>query len=328
MAFLGYGYVDAYDITATEDTEEWLIDQVLPRGIGFTAGLPKGGNSPFGGKSVWQRAKAYALITGEPFLGKFKVNQTGQCLSVNLDESAQNQAKFFIKQAPKEARGFMISNALAVQFPNDLNRLEEDIKSLKPLIVNIDPLFRTLGGRDINDQKNTAQIIDGLKALRNKYNVTIDVCHHSTKDAGRNKESTSTWLNGSVDLDSAWDFCHCIEYSKKDNIMHGRLFLRYKPKWDCFYYATKTVENEITGVKWVPEAAKADAARKIWTLLTSNPSISSHELARLSGVAQSSVRYHIDKLKLGGALEAENQPLMSEQNGQKNTPPSAQQVGV
>ena len=58
----GYGFYDAWDYDPKPDESKWIIEGILPKGFGFIAGLPKGSNSPHGGKSVYFRSMAYYPI--------------------------------------------------------------------------------------------------------------------------------------------------------------------------------------------------------------------------------------------------------------------------
>jgi hypothetical protein len=242
----GFGYVDAHDIDAKEP--KWVIDEILTEGFGFLAGAPKANNSPHGGKSVFSLAMVSALLSGGQFLGR-EVEQLSPILLVNLDQPSYEVASKY-KQILNgaEQKGLMISKAYSMQLPKDICKIEEDIITLRPKILIIDPLLRCAGGKDIKEAANTGPIIDELKRLAREYHMIVLMVHHSIKKLDRDKESTSTWLSGSTDLDSAWDFCLCLEWERQKNYMHMRCFFREFGRRDIFYTAIKNDEDKIIGL--------------------------------------------------------------------------------
>ena len=149
----GFGYYDSATYDPKPEDTKWIIEGLLPKGFGFIAGLPKGSNSPHGGKSVYVRQMCYSIITGKPFLGR-KVLQTGSVLIVNIDEGIDDQVTYFRRLCDgNKIPGFFISKARCLSMPEDLKILKRDIEEIKPIFCNIDPLLRTTGGKDIQQSK-------------------------------------------------------------------------------------------------------------------------------------------------------------------------------
>lgn len=313
----GYGYYDSADYEPKPDETKWIIENVLPKGFGFIAGLPKGSNSPHGGKSVYFRQMAYSIITGKPFLGN-KVLQQGNVLVVNIDESIDDQIMYFRRLCGgSKVAGFKVSKARSLTMPDDLKILQEDIEELKPVFCNIDPLLRTTGGKDIQQSKDTAPIMNKLKLIYEATDCTIALNHHSQKAEKRNKESSATWLNGSVDLDSAWDFCIGIEWAKAPKnpdpadkrFMHARCFMRKKPLQNLYYIATANEDSEIHGLRYVPDEIKHNPlARKVFFAKEDNPLDSMYAISQKSNVAQSTVKDYFGKFECLKKLGHEGAP--------------------
>ena len=210
----GFGYFDASEYEPKDDDTAWIIKDILPKcSFGFVAGPPKGNASPHGGKSVFNRKMALCILQKTPFFGH-EVLESGRVLFVNLDEDQDKQVRLYYRMTKgMKVPGYIISRARSCRLPEQIKMLEEDIKMLRPILIDIDPLQRIMGGKKVNEQSDVGPIIDELKRISKEYECTISVNHHSNKARDRDKDSTASWLSGSNDLDAAWDFCHCLEYS-------------------------------------------------------------------------------------------------------------------
>lgn len=301
----GFGFFDACDYEPKADSTAWIIQDILPKNaFGFFAGPPKGAASPHGGKSVLQRKIALSIITGQPFFGK-PVLETGKVMFVNLDEDQDKQVRLYYRMTGgKKVPGYLISQAKSCRFPEQIKLLEEDIKIAKPIVVMIDPLQRVMGQKAVKNQEDVGPIINELKRVAREHSCTIALSHHSNKDQSRDKELTASWLSGSVDLDASWDFCHCLEYDKSSEAMHLRNFQKEKAKTDIFYEAEIVNKDEIIDLHHIIEELKGSKqGRQIYNHLLKNPSISSTKtpaqsakiLEPILGIAESSIRFQIDK---------------------------------
>ena len=302
----GFGYYDSADYEPKPEIDKWIIEGILPMGFGFIAGLPKGSNSPHGGKSVYFRQMAHSIITGKPFLGH-EVLQKGNVLVVNIDESIDDQVAYFRRLCGEERiPGFKVSKARSLNMPEDLKILRQDIIESGAKFCNIDPLLRTTGGKDIQQSKDTSPIMNELKKIYEETGCTIALNHHSQKNDKRNKESSATWLNGSVDLDSAWDFCIGIEWSKakknqdpKDKrYMHARCFMRKKPMFNTYYEAitVSPEDSAIINLVDIPEELIPNQwARKIYIHLLAFPSDSAYAISQKLNIPKTTVQRYINE---------------------------------
>lgn len=268
LSYFGFGYRDALEIEKQE--MEWLIPGLLPAdGFGFIAGPPKAQNSPDGGKSILSRFIAVSIVNGSSFFDSPPIKK-GVVLMVNLDEMDYKVSESVRNMAGgRLGPGLYISKAVSMSLPRDAETLKTDINNLKPSIVFIDPLLRTANGKDFNNNAGTGPIIDCLRRIQRECGVTMVVVHHCTKAVDRNKEHTSTWLSGSTDLDSSWDFCLCLEWSNKHNAMHLRCFYRYSERRDVYYRAQKDAKNRIIGIKVVGQQEQDSRFEVIRTCLAS-----------------------------------------------------------
>lgn len=178
----------------------WLIDGWLTKeNFTIVAGQPQSY------KTYLVLDMAWALCTGNDFLGQFPVRQTGNVLICQMEDSNKNFAKRLsaidncyygmnpteitddyiifgrnIEYAPMIPRDFRFS------FENRITllQLEEIIKLTKPVMVIIDPLRAISEDVDKYFAKVGKQIDDQLRPLRDKYNVGFTMVHHATKNGG------------------------------------------------------------------------------------------------------------------------------------------------
>ena len=266
----GFGYFDACEYEPQADSTAWIIKDVIPKNsLGFFAGPPKANASPYGGKSVLQRKIALSIITGQPFFGN-EVLEKGRVMFVNLDEDQEKQIRLYYRMTGgAKIPGYLISKARSCRFPEELRRLEEDIKEARPIVCLVDPLQRTIGIKDITKQVDVGPIINDLKRIVREYSCTMGVSHHSNKNKDRDKESTASWLNGSTDLDAAWDFCLCVEYNKQGDHMHLRNFQKEKAKTDLYYDAEIINGDEIIDLHQINQDLKGSRqARQLYYYLS------------------------------------------------------------
>jgi len=317
----GFGYYNAKDYEPKPDDTKWIIDSILPKGLGFTAGLPKGSNSPHGGKSVWFKAMSHAIGNKVPFLG-FETHETGAVLSVNLDETPDDQILYFrnLCRSLEEAKNFYVSTVTSsLPLPSQFCLLENDIESLRPVVTGIDPLLRCMGGKDVLASKDTAPIIDRLKNGIAKTGTNINMVHHSQKNPERDKESSATWLNGSVDLDSAWDYLHALEWvrGEKDNpldlgYMHARIFTRKRPMFSVYYEAVKR-GFDVIGLRRVPDEIRDSfTARQIYGHMLEFPEDSLYAISKKKNIPKPTILKYVNEkfecLKLLYSVRSQLEP--------------------
>jgi len=309
---LGFGFFDACDYEPKEDDTAWIIRDILPKNsFGFVAGPPKGNASPHGGKSVFNRKMALCILQKIPFFGH-EVLESGRVLFVNLDEDQDKQVRLYYRMTKGEKiPGYIISKARSCRLPEQIKMLEEDIKVLRPILVDIDPLQRTMGGKDVKEQSCVGPIIDELKRISKEYGCTVSMNHHSNKARDRDKDSTASWLNGSTDLDASWDFCHCLEYNHEFECMHFRNFQKEKAKTDLYYEAEIINKDEIIDLYHVPEElGHSKHARNVLKIIKSNHGLSVQELSEKSGVVRQTFYNYEKKFQcIKNALGQMRQPI-------------------
>ena len=296
----GFGFFDASEYEPKDDDTAWIIRDILPKNsFGFVAGPPKGNASPHGGKSVFNRKMALCILKREPFFGH-EILESGRVLFVNLDEDQDKQVRLYYRMTKGEKiPGYLISRARSCKLPEQAKMLEEDIKIARPIFVVIDPLGRTLGGKAVKEQSDVGPIIDELKRISKEYECCISMNHHSNKARDRDKDSTASWLNGSTDLDAAWDFCHCLEYNGEYECVHFRNFQKEKAKTDMYYEAEIINKDEIIGLYHLPEdLGQSSNARRVLKEINNNHVLTVQKLIEKIGVCKQTFYNYEKKYKV------------------------------
>lgn len=290
----GFGYTDVQDIEKKE--YQWIIDNFFPTGFGVITGLPKAGNSTHGGKSVLSRLVALAIVTKFPLFGEYDVKISGSVLMVNLDEEQTAIKESIDSLAGGIAdRGIKISNAHNMNLPEDFDRLEADIKRLRPKVIFIDPLLRLVGGRDISGNTAMGEIINGLKKFQRKYDLTVVLVHHSPKRLASNKSSASSEkLLGSVDMDSAWDFLFYIKYYKSKDANILECDYKYKPSKELYFRSIKE-GDKIVGLELLESKNDENREKRIVKEL-SKSSLTVKELVDKTSISESAIKRNLKKL--------------------------------
>jgi RecA-family ATPase len=204
---MGKPYIQPYYAFHQEfydSTPSWLIDGWLTKqNFTIVAGQPQSY------KTYLVLDMAWALCTGNDFLGQFPVRQTGNVLVCQMEDSNKNFAKRlwaidnrYYGMYPTEVTDeYIIFNRNTLYCPlipreyrfsfenqASLLYLEEMIKRVNPVMVIIDPLRSASEDVDKFFAKVGKQIDDQLRPLRDKYNVGFTVVHHATKNGGSGQQ--------------------------------------------------------------------------------------------------------------------------------------------
>lgn len=200
----------------------WLVEGWWGRrSHGLVAGQPK----VF--KSTYVHDLAVSVASGKPFLGKYKVNESGPVLMVqneNVDwlikdrtekiiahrglvgeAKIKSSSVVSIKWAPEIPLYFINQQGFQLDNEDHQRQIEEIIKEIKPVLVIFDPLYLMFSG-NLNAADELNPILNWMLDLKNKYKTGIMVIHHYNKSTeanrGGQKMLGSVVLHGWVE--SAW----------------------------------------------------------------------------------------------------------------------------
>lgn len=210
-------------MSSLQTTPGWLIPGFwMKASHGIVAGEPKSF------KSTIAMDMMMSVASGAPFLGKYPVEQAGTVLYIQNENAEwimkdrfekmlknkglvgkvsyqETSTKVKVKFAPDvplymiNQQGFMLTD------PDQQEYLEETIKTMKPALIVLDPLYLMFDG-DIASAQELFPVLQWLLYLKNEYNCGIMLIHHWNKGGeskrGGQRMLGSTTLHGWIE--SAW----------------------------------------------------------------------------------------------------------------------------
>lgn len=210
-------------MSSLQTTPGWLIPGFwMKASHGIVAGEPKSF------KSTIAMDMMMSVASGAPFLGKYPVEQAGTVLYIQNENAEwimkdrfekmlknkglvgkvsyqETSTKIKVKFAPDvplymiNQQGFMLTDEDQQEY------LEETIKTMKPALVVLDPLYLMFDG-DIASAQELFPVLQWLLYLKNEYNCGIMLIHHWNKGGeskrGGQRMLGSTTLHGWIE--SAW----------------------------------------------------------------------------------------------------------------------------
>lgn len=204
--------------------EGWLVKGFWGRrSHGIVAGMPK----CF--KSTMVHDLIVSVASGEPFLGKFRVEEPGPVLVIqneNADYIMRDRTeKIILDRRLVGSVKCLGSSKVNLRFPPDLpitflnqqgfnlsnedhrNQVEKLVRDLKPVLVVFDPLYLMFEG-DLNSSKELNPILNWLLWLKNEYRTSVMVIHHYNKGSNQQITRGGARMAGSIMLygwvESAW----------------------------------------------------------------------------------------------------------------------------
>lgn len=203
-------FAPAGELVESNERIDWLITDIIEKPVlGMLFGDPGAGKSfvaldwaaSIATGSDWQERKVakggVAYIAGEGFAG------------------IKRRLKAWAKHRDVELKGApLFVSRRAVDFGNPLTvgELHGELDALpeRPVLIVIDTLARATPGMDENSAKEVGAFIGACDLLRERYNATVLVVHHSGHgDKGRAK--------GSIAIKGAVDFEASVTRSPHDN---------------------------------------------------------------------------------------------------------------
>jgi hypothetical protein len=176
---------------------------VIPR-----QGLVVLGGPPKRGKSLLALQQALARSVGAPWLGFTTTPGVTLTLQAEIPErELQTRTRVMQTAAPAVPAGlvhFVTHRGLRLDRRGDLRSVRTLIETLKPDLVQIDPLARFFTG-DENSSRDVGRLIGSLDELIQAYAIAIELVHHTAKPSSDDPRSGGLRLRGSTALFAAAD---------------------------------------------------------------------------------------------------------------------------
>jgi len=178
----------------------WAIDGVL-----YDNSLTMLGAFAGKGKTMLAMEIERAIASGEPFLGRFAVNRTGNVLVIDEENSlADLHSRMLDMQIdPKLPIYYLSFQGITIDDNNCFAALQAVVSELKPALVVIDSLIRVHGGKE-NEADSMAPVMKRLRAIVN-MGTNVLILHHHRKGKGDIEERArgSSDIVGSIDVELA-----------------------------------------------------------------------------------------------------------------------------
>jgi len=164
---------------------------------------------------------AVAVSTGGYFLSQFKVSRPGPVLIIQQEDPFSmlfERIGSIMNISPVEVDGenhtvplpppfpeiyWHTERTLDLEKPETVEKLEQAVKSIKPTLILIDPLYSAVSTAEY--MAKGAQNMLSLKRMRDEYQCSILIAHHTTKKGdgdGRERVWGSQFLNAW--LETGW----------------------------------------------------------------------------------------------------------------------------
>ena len=251
----------------------WLVDEWLPdKTIAFTVAPP-------GSRKTWLLFDlATSVATGKPFLGRYRVNRTGPVLVIQQEDFhgqvAERLATILFSKLgiePSEGTELTLPPDVPIHVhPDRRLRFDDEVvvdafsrvvERIRPALVIIDPLYSAVSTEGFMAQG--AEQLFVLKHLRDKYDTTFFVAHHTKKSAtGIERQDLwgSQFLNAF--LESGWQVRKNPEDEKSifvnrhfkvsGSLPHVKVSFDISTKGEDHHYNTETqvvTEEELEKLK-------------------------------------------------------------------------------
>lgn len=293
---------------------DWLVDQLFTvASNGWVAAEPKVGKS-------WVVLElAYALSTGQPFLGRFAIKQPRRVLYVQEEDSLQRvlrRLKKIIKGDPLRddpsddfwrwsiRQGFKLDNPVWIEM------LRQEIESFSAEVVILD-VFNRLHGAKENDQQEMTAILNTLISLSTRYGCSFIVVHHNRKPQQGDDARANQMIRGSGVL-AGWAECSLyLKRSKDKDTIIVTPESKDSPEIDDFTVSLTDTDNggiclQIGDAPEKTTLSKADqeVVEAVQTLTHRGIAATAMEVGKLLGKDRSTVQARLKRLTTAGYLTA------------------------
>jgi hypothetical protein len=208
----------------------FLVENIIPeQSVGLLAGLPQA-------HKTWVGLHlAYCVGTGNPFIGRFKVNKPSPVLYLsfegNLPTLKRRVRKIIYEDAPKVSVYSVNGSLLYSGMSSGLNKSQENTQAgvanatLSSItqtankegvkLIIIDTLRASFVGNE-NDSNDIANYLSRINKLQADTGASILLLHHIGKNSGENIDHHDPYklARGSSAIAGSVDYMFGLQYSK------------------------------------------------------------------------------------------------------------------
>lgn len=249
----------------------WLVDGVMTR-ASLTLLSGKFGTY----KSFVAVALAASVGTGVPFLGH-PVSEQGPVIYIAAEGASGMGPRFGAWETAHTAgimipddRLSVIGTAVQILNPADMHALRVLCRHVCPRLIVWDTLHRCAPGVDENSSQESGRVVEALANLREEFECTQLVCHH-TGHSGTRARGSSSWED---DFDNSWVIKlagegedrspanqRTMEHRKvKDGELSKKIDIGLTPASDSAYVDRQTVQAPRSWLVVQAYAARLDEA--------------------------------------------------------------------
>jgi hypothetical protein len=280
-----------------------ILNGFLPEGINAIGALSSHG------KTLFALSIAKAITTGEPFLGKFQLDDVIPCLFLTPESSSRafkmrckafgipNDPELFLCRTVSEGATLLLDDPI----------LRKAVESLKPVIF-LDTMVRFNQSKDENDAAANQKLAKDIIELRAAGAVSVVILHHSTKASANEEMTLENCLRGTGDIAALCDSVYAI---RRDRTLYAdgggpneievkcvkprdfvppvpfRIAATYKTDADALVsYIDETGDFQIVEQAAVQQALES----KFVKLVTEDPALPEKDVQEVLGIKQHILR--------------------------------------
>lgn len=264
--------LDTLDHYITDMTEE--PPHIIARGILPQQSIMIIGGQPKAGKSILALNTAWCISTGHPWLHDFETTQK-RVLVLQAENSYHNQKKrlkMLYKATESEypvpipdKGDFVVSEPFNVKInePSGYMKLINIVKMEKPQVLIIDPLVH-FHSCDENDNAAMGDVMEKIRTLTKKENVSVIIVHHTRKPGNRQQDSGTSLrgassLYGAVDTsiligkekDTSGKVEHYLDFDVRNGEQQDRIYVEMDLSTLWFEKCDKTMKQTLE--RWITD---------------------------------------------------------------------------
>lgn len=304
----------------------WLVDEWLPdKSITFLVSPPES-------YKTWILLDlAVSVASGTPFLGRYQINNPGPTMIIQQEDSHEgltDRLALIVEQklnAIPKLEGdtwqvpampdlpIYVHPSRQLRFDNKkvMEELEQQIATIRPKVVMIDPLYSTTSSTD-NYMADLANQMMALKTFRDKYGCSFLIAHHSKKNldpdsTAREDSWGSQFLNAF--LEAGWQVRRNPKLAQNEIVVrrHSKVMGNQSPISLTFDISTKyPMKYQVTTRQYESLTPASDnrqpAQANLLDLLQQGP-MSQSDLCTKTGKNRSTISRQIRQLEAASMVE-------------------------